>query len=486
MSRAMTGGIDDRQAEDAILSTHSRGRPISSHPASRRPMKTLPILLHTVASRPDLPLSATGEPPWYHVIAGKRPLVLLVEGSQIFAVEREFANALQSENPGAESALQTLRQPRPVAKTGPAFPAAPTAVSLNLAQVCNLSCSYCYADEGLFGGRPRMMSEEVARRIIDNLLVQAGGEVVTVGFIGGEPLLNRQVLRASVVYASEQGKRRGVTVRFSITTNATLLGPEDLALFRDYAFTVSVSLDGGATVNDRYRRSRGSRDNYGSYDRAVAALRRLLENPGRAKLAARATIARTDLAVAEKIAVLAALGFLEIGVSPLRTSPDPSLALGEADWPVYLAEMIRAAEQEKRRLRRGEPPRFSNFVVALKELHRGACRPLPCGAAANYVSVDADGNYSTCHRTVGDPRFSIGDLSGGPSRAARLNFLEARHVDRQQPCASCWARYLCGGGCHAEVAMSGRNGCDYIRGWLEYCLRSYGELAAERHTFFNP
>jgi hypothetical protein len=38
----------------------------------------------------------------------------------------------------------------------------PAAISLNIAQSCNLSCSYCYADEGRFGGKKRLMPEEVA------------------------------------------------------------------------------------------------------------------------------------------------------------------------------------------------------------------------------------------------------------------------------------------------------------------------------------
>src|SRR5262245_45926251 len=31
------------------------------------------------------------------------------------------------------------------------------AISLNVAQACNMACHYCYADEGLFGGRARLM-----------------------------------------------------------------------------------------------------------------------------------------------------------------------------------------------------------------------------------------------------------------------------------------------------------------------------------------
>ncbi len=58
-------------------------------------------------------------------------------------------------------------------------------------------------------------------------------------------------------------------------------------------------------------------------------------------------------------------------------------------------------------------------------------------------------------------------------------------MDRAEPCRSCWARYLCGGGCYHEVARRGRPGCDYIRGWLAFCLRAYVELSESAPEFFR-
>jgi hypothetical protein len=58
------------------------------------------------------------------------------------------------------------------------------------------------------------------------------------------------------------------------------------------------------------------------------------------------------------------------------------------------------------------------------------------------------------------------------ARGIVVPMVTTRIVDRQEPCRACWARYLCGGGCHAEVAEVGRAGCDYIRGWLDYSLRA--------------
>jgi uncharacterized protein len=159
-----------------------------------------------------------------------------------------------------------------------------------------------------------------------------------------------------------------------------------------------------------------------------------------------------------------------------------------ADWDIYLHEMIRAADEEWTRIRAaGAPARwqFSNLGIALKEIHRGSCRPLPCGAGYGYVSVNAEGHYYTCHRTLDDPRFELGS-STGPEYVKRQRFLEARHVDRQVPCRSCWARYLCGGGCHAEVSSAGRDGCDMIRGWLEHCLRLYSVVRDEFPQLLSP
>jgi uncharacterized protein len=128
-------------------------------------------------------------------------------------------------------------------------------------------------------------------------------------------------------------------------------------------------------------------------------------------------------------------------------------------------------------LKAGRAFPFSNFLTAMEQIHRGSHRPYPCGAGAGYLSASAEGNLYACHRLVDDPAFAMGSVSSGSDVVARARHLTSNHVDRMQPCSTCWARYLCGGGCYHEVSRRGRPGCDFIRGWLEFCLGAYAELS---------
>jgi uncharacterized protein len=416
-------------------------------------------------------------PPSFHLLPGEPPLVFVPAGSRLYEIDGALCAALASGERGALARFDAaIGEIAPPARDIDGLDE-PRSLSLNVAQACNLGCGYCYADKGQFGGRARLMARDVAIAAIDRLIETASGKRVTVGFIGGEPFLNRELIHAAVAHAGRRAAAAGIRIGFSVTTNGTALTPDDLELLRGHRFAVTVSLDGGAATHDRHRRHH---DGSGSFSEIVARLSPLLASPGKARIAARATVARDDLRVHDRIAALTALGFHEAGVSPVRGAPNPDLVLRDADWSVFLREMIAAAAAEWRRFADGGEPRFANLWSAVKQIHRGSARPLPCGAAASYVSLSADGDYFTCHRTIDDARFALGTVRTGPDRAARRDFMQRRHVDRQEPCSSCWARYLCGGGCHAEVVATGRTGCDFIRGWLEHCIRAYDDVQRRR------
>jgi uncharacterized protein len=217
------------------------------------------------------------------------------------------------------------------------------------------------------------------------------------------------------------------------------------------------------------------RDGSGSWALAAKRIAGLLENPGHAKLAARATVTRHHLDLAGRLEALASMGFPEVGFAPLRIAPETDAALREDDWGGYLAALIQAARIEIERVRHGLPIRLTNLAVALKQLHRGASSPYPCGAGGGYFSVAADGRWYACHRAIGNASFELGSNEGLDAERRR-RFVEARHVHAQTDCRTCWARYLCSGGCHQEAEARNAGSCDFVRGWLDFCLKTYCEI----------
>jgi uncharacterized protein len=408
--------------------------------------------------------------------------LLIVPHSRIYDLPPDLAARFDAGDPDAVRLAKALAQTAAGEDPLEDIPEPePQSISLNVSSACNLACTYCYADRGSFHGAQSVtMEPAVARAAVDRLF--AGADVsrpVTIGFLGGEPFVNRALVHEIVGYAARRGRALGLDVRFAVTTNATLLRPEDLALLRAHSFAVTVSLDGGAAVQDAQR---PRRDGKPSFEAVRSRIGGLLADPGLARIAARATVTRDNLDLEDAVASIRALGFREVGVAPLRSSPSGN-ALRPADWPRYLDALLRLARSEVCAALKGHDIALSNLAIALKQLHRGASAPYPCGAGGGYFSVSAEGRWYACHRAVGAIDYDLGD-NNGLDRARRRMFLAERHVDAQVDCRVCWARYLCSGGCHQEKAARDPASCDFIRGWLEFCLRAYCELMDRRPEYF--
>lgn len=415
--------------------------------------------------------------------AGGRHL-FVVDGSRLYELDPDTADVMVAAVAAHDAASHLDR----LGLTGAPFvddlpvPAPPLrALSLAVAQKCNLGCTYCYAQQGDFGMASRSMTIDEADRAVDLLLAGArAGDRVTVAFMGGEPLANRSVLRATTERAAGLGAARGVDVRFSVTTNGTLVRVDDGEFFERHGFSVTISLDGDQETHDRLRPFRSGA---GSFATIVERVTPLLEMQRRMQVSARVTVTTSNLAVRPTLDALVGLGFHSVGFAPMLASPTGTGEVGAAELDAFLVAMIDAGREYERRTLAGELYPFANLANALREIDLGTHRPYPCGAGAGYLGVAAGGELAACHRFVGDDAGRMGSLDEGVDAKRREEWLDARHVHRQEPCRSCWARYLCGGGCHHEVLRRGRPACDYIRGWLRYCIGAYARLTRAGVSF---
>ena len=122
---------------------------------------------------------------------------------------------------------------------------------------CNLRCRYCTYGDMYSGYDVRLgndLSFEKVKMLLDYLfdlwehaVVRSHLRTVAIGFYGGEPLLNMELIQSVVQYVEEHPLEH-VTFRFNMTTNAMLLDRYADFLVA-HQFYLLLSLDGDRIAN---------------------------------------------------------------------------------------------------------------------------------------------------------------------------------------------------------------------------------------------
>lgn len=110
------------------------------------------------------------------------------------------------------------------------------------------------------------MDWNTAKKSLDFLLEHSiDNEIVNIGFYGGEPMIEFDLIKKCIEYAKEIFK--GKDIQFSITTNGTLINKKIIRYFVKNKVNLTISLDGPKEVHDKNRRfCNGS----GTFDKIIS------------------------------------------------------------------------------------------------------------------------------------------------------------------------------------------------------------------------
>ncbi|MEU3334237.1 FxsB family cyclophane-forming radical SAM/SPASM peptide maturase [Streptomyces sp. NPDC002144] len=151
---------------------------------------------------------------------------------------------------------------------------------VKVAQPCNLACDHCYVYElrdRTWQRKPSAMATATADRLAARIAEHARRHAlrrVRVTLHGGEPLIAGPARIEHLLSVLQQELRGTADCDISVQSNATLLNPQWMELFRRHGVSVGVSLDGGREANDRHRRARNGRSSYDAVLRGLELLRR--------------------------------------------------------------------------------------------------------------------------------------------------------------------------------------------------------------------
>lgn len=199
-------------------------------------------------------------------------------------------------------------------------PSSEAYITFLVTQSCQLRCRYCYlVGKNSFG----KMNEKTARQAVDYLLSDpklTSKEMVTFDFIGGEPLLEIELINLTMDYILTRIEQKGLpwadNYRINITTNGLMYSEPSVQDFiRNYKehLNISISIDGNA---EKHNMNRIYASGKGSFDEIIPNVQLWLQQFPKANT--RMTIAHHDLQyVAQSLTYLIELGIKNIDVNPV-------------------------------------------------------------------------------------------------------------------------------------------------------------------------
>jgi len=321
------------------------------------------------------------------------------------------------------------------------------AVCLNVAHACNMKCRYCFASQGNFGMKPSLMSLETGKKAADFLLEKSDGiKNLEVDFFGGEPLLVFDMLKELVCYCREKEKETGKCFNFTLTTNGLLLSDEVINWIIDNKISIILSLDGRKQTNDKYRLLQNGE---GTYDLIVPKIKKAIASKP-ASYYVRGTFTRENLDFADDLIHMVELGFDCLSLEPAVGSGD-AFPIKEEDLPRVLKEYEKLTDVLLDYYISGKDVHFFHYNL---DLLKGPClakRSTGCGAGIEYLVITPEGDIYPCHQFVGEDAFYMGNIYTGEFKTSlRREFAHNQLINKEE-CRKCWARYYCGGGCHANA-----------------------------------
>jgi uncharacterized protein len=262
-------------------------------------------------------------------------------------------------------------------------------ITIYLTNKCNLKCAYCFG----LSLEPKDLEKEKLKKIIDWFFNNSISEKRGISFFGGEPLLRFELIKYAVEYATSKDKN----MRFSITTNGTLLNEEIVDFFNKYFSIVNISIDGKKETHDYYRKTILGE---GSFDKINFNLIKKITKP---ELYIQSVV--TPITV--KNLFENAVFFHKLGLKQvIMLSPD--FIWKKDDLKIYKKEIKKLAKYFISCLKQNRNPfDLYYFTTLFSEDHKSK---YPCPAGRQSLTISVNGDIYPCHRFLCGGINKIGNI----------------------------------------------------------------------------
>ncbi len=306
--------------------------------------------------------------------------------------------------------------------------------SLALTHDCNLACRYCYA-----GAKRRdVMSRDTARAAID-FAFAFGAKEMQLGFFGGEPLLEWDLLTHCTEQCEARAEARQCVLKKTVTTNGSLLTAERVDWLHWHGFYPAISLDGLRAMHDLARPFADGRPSYDACRRGLKLARARF--PG-----VEVIIVPDPVTIAGLAAGVRQLADEE-GVARVSLNPNFYTKWDEAALELWRQAYEEIADFYLARHRAGRPVAINVLdAKVITRLKDGYAPCDTCNFGEREIAVAPSGRLYPCERLIGedwDLAMCIGDVSRGGFDEPKRKAVLARRGNVNPECRDCGLRGRC-------------------------------------------
>ncbi|MFX0198324.1 MAG: radical SAM protein [Candidatus Hodarchaeota archaeon] len=378
-----------------------------------------------------------------------------------FLLQRLDSKSEQSEEPSQERILDRI--------------------VLNISNSCNLSCKYCYAGGGTYGGVQSYMDEKTALATIDRFLNLFDG-IDKLQFFGGEPLLNPKLISFICEEFTQRRKKGEIRKlpQFSVVTNGTIVSEEVFKLLKKYNMKPTISMDGPKIVND-YLRGKGTTQKIEQFIRCLEKY----------NIGYSFECTFTGYHIKSGIYLNDLLDYFfenfkqnEVHIPPVALTRENSLFLSEERASKLYREGV---EYSMENLKNGKSACLSFASRIMDVFVKGEPIKNYCPAGLYTLSVDTEGYLYPCFMFTGLKDFQLGNVFNEyflqkdvVNKIFKRILMNDKANDPE--CLKCWASPFCSGCIGAEYFTNNgtfsKTSCDLTKAMVEGFLTKTPDLVS--------
>ena len=314
-------------------------------------------------------------------------------------------------------------------------------LTIILSQLCNLACSYCYAQKSR---SKEILSKEKLKQVIDYVLQQPDNENKRFSFIGGgEPTLTWDLLEWAIKYI-DSSKKEGQKVHCSIITNGTLLSDERIYFLKEHNVHVGISFEILPEIQNIQRKY--ANPELKSFDVVNATVQKIT-NENLFCNGFRSTITQKNVSLMKDMVNFVSENYKYI--KRLNFEPVTDVHNNTPEfYDEYIVNFFEAREIGKNK----GIDVYNSISKSVNSLKNRFCKREFC--------VTPTGDIVSCHRVSSSKEslydsFYLGYIDNKINiDNAQINKVLSVVKFQKKECATCFAKWHCAGGCISERLLS--------------------------------